>query len=168
MNISEQIDKINDILDDYETVNSIVSPKVSHNLEHIENFINMSYKQLQALGAEECAEGAYLLSQYAFFVQREQNKQIAINNWAQSKLNECLSGEIMNMDSFIKYEVKIAEIVKTNNVAAKLMKITVHATSVVDRLNFLSSNIKHMSDMLLNLHRAKKYKNAGEYNDQRQ
>ena len=168
MNTSEQIDKINDILDDYESTHSIVSPEVSHNLEHIERFINMPHKQTQALAAEECAEGAYLLSQYSFFVQKEQNKHIALNNWATAKLNELLCKEVMNMDSFIKHEVKMAALIKENHVAEKLSKIMRHAESITNRLNFLSSNIKHMSDMLMNVQRAKRYKTSGENHDYRQ
>lgn len=167
MNISEQIDKINDILDDYETAHGIVSPDASHNLEHIERFINMPYKQTQALTPEECAEGAYLLSQYSYFVQKEQNKQLALNNWAISKLDELLCKDIMQMSTFIKHEVKMSALIKENHVAEKLSKIMRHADSIVNRLNFLSSNIKHMSDMLVNIGRAKRYKASGENNDYR-
>ena len=167
MNTSEQIDKINDILDDYETIHSIVSPDVSHNLEHIERFINMPYKQIQSLAPEECAEGGYLLSQYSFFVQKEQNKQIALNNWATAKLNDILCNDIINFAGIAKHEIKVAALIKENHVAEKLSKIMRHAESITNRLNFLSSNIKHMSDMLINIQRAKRYKMSGENNDYR-
>ncbi len=167
MNTSEQIDKINEILDDYESTHSIVTPEVSHNLEHIEHFINMPYKHTKALTAEECAEGGYLLSQYSFFVQKEQNKHIALNNWATAKLNDLLCNDIVNFAGIAKHEVKIATLAKENHVAEKLSKIMRHAESITNRLNFLSSNIKHMSDMLINIQRAKKYKMSGEQNDLR-
>lgn len=167
MNTSEQIDRINEILDEYEATHGIVSPDASHNLEHIERFINMPYKQTQALTPEECAEGAYLLSQYSYFVQKEQNKQIALNNWAIAKLNDMLCNEIVNFAGIAKHEVKVASLIKENHVAEKLSKIIRHSESIMNRLNFLSSNIKHMSDMLINIQRAKRYKASGEAHDNR-
>lgn len=125
-----------------------------------EKYLNLSPDQLSKLSAEECGEGAYLLSQYSEYIQREINKQTAILDWADHYINKLVYPKLNDYgDGFVKFEYKIACAIKENPLAKELSEIKVKASTHLTSLRELPYKIEKRADRLaaLQVTRRKKY-----------
>ena len=71
-------------LDEYEL--SIGLPVFVENMENkeVHEYLQMSRQQMEKLSLQDCAQGAIILSGYAFYLQRCYNREISRINWADS------------------------------------------------------------------------------------
>ena len=94
------------------------------------------------------------MAQYAFFLQRTLNREIARHNWAEENIKETIADEINNYKGYGFLE-KSLQAIKHNDKATSLSKIKKYAQQRIDRLSYLGNSIKNLSDIMLSVQRTK-------------
>lgn len=156
----EEINEWDRILDEYE--NSIGLNKYTSDIlpeTELSQYLSMSRDTLEKLTIEDCGQIAYRLGQFAFHIQRTLNREIARLNWAEETIKETIADDINNYKGY-GYIEKSAQAIKHNEKAQAINKIKKYAKQRSDRLTYLASSIKNLSDILISIQRAKGYKNG--------
>lgn len=133
-----------------------VTVKEFKHIEEVEDYLQMNRDQFEALDANGCASIAYVLEQYALYIQRAQNREIARVNWARSYIKEVIANELNDYKAY-GYEEKSVMAIKGNDFASKLDKIARYAQQRVDRLQFIAASVKNLANILLATMRSKQY-----------
>jgi len=159
MNVKTSKDELkywDDILDEYE--NSIglgiYSDIHSFTEDELNLYFTMNRDAIEKLTPEDCAQISYRLAQYAFFLQRTLNREIARHNWAEENIKEIIADEINNYKGYGFME-KSLQAIKHNDKATSLNKIKKYAQQRMDRLSYLANSVKNLSDILLSVQRTK-------------
>ena len=159
MNVKTSKDELkywDDILDEYE--NSIglgiYSDIHSFTEDELNLYFTMNRDAIEKLTPEDCAQISYRLAQYAFFLQRTLNREIARHNWAEENIKETIADEINNYKGYGFME-KSLQAIKHNDKATSLNKIKKYAQQRMDRLSYLANSVKNLSDILLSVQRTK-------------
>ena len=95
-----------------------------------------------------------MYSQYAFFIQRTLNREIARYNWSDESIKEVIADELNNYKGY-GYIEKSLQAIKHNEKANGLNRIKKYAKQRIDRLSYISNNIKNLSDILLAVQKTK-------------
>ena len=152
----EQLEQWDKVLDEYEK--SIALGKYDEANKFAEDELNeyftMNRDVVEKLTPEDCAQISYRLAQYAFFIQRTLNREIARHNWAEETIKDTIADEINNYKGYGFLE-KSLQAIKNNDSANRLNKIKKYAQQRVDRLNYLANSIKNLSDIILSVQRTK-------------
>lgn len=152
---SEQVNYWDNILDEYEQ--GLGLPKYSTNSfseSELNDYLTMDRSSIEKLSPEDCAQISYRLGQFAFYVQRTANREMARLNWAEETTKEVIADELNTYKGY-GYVEKAAQAIKHNERAASLNKIKKYAKQRSDRLYFLAASIKNLSDILLSIQRTK-------------
>lgn len=157
---SDQISYWDKVLDEYEqsiglpiyTADTL--PEAELNL-----YLTMDRQQLEKLSPEDCAQISYRLGQFSFHIQRTINRENARYNWADETLKETIADEINNYKGY-GYLEKSMQATKHNDKANSLNKIKKYAKQRSDRLTYIATSIKNLSDILLSIQKIK-VKNNG-------
>jgi hypothetical protein len=143
------------ILDEYESKISL--PTYTTDAlpsEELNHYLSMSRNEIEQLAPEDCAQISFRLGQYSFHIQRSLNRELARYNWAEETIKEIIADEINNYKGY-GYVEKYYQAVKHNDRAQALSSIKKYAKQRSDRLGYLSSGIKNLSDILLNVQKIK-------------
>ena len=160
MNTKEQVNEWDKILDEYEKSIGLGTYRPdSFSEEELNSYFQMSRDELEKTTPEVCGEIAYRLGQFAFHVQRSINRELSRLNWADESIKETIAEEINNYKGY-GYIEKASQAIKNNEKASALNKIKKYAKQRSDRLQYLANSIKHLSDIMLSIQRAK-VKNNG-------
>lgn len=145
-----------DILDEYESSIGLGKYSDIHNFteEELSLYFTMNRDSVEKLTPEDCAQISYRLAQYAFFIQRTLNREIARHNWAEESIKETIADEINNYKGYGFVEKSI-QAIKHNDKATTLNKIKRYAQQRMDRLSYLANSIKNLSDIMLSVQRTK-------------
>jgi hypothetical protein len=156
MNTKEQVEEWDRVLDEYEKSIGIGKYTDVHGFtnEEINGYFTMSRDTIEKLMPEDCAQIALRLSQYALFLQRTLNREIARYNWAEESIKETIADEINNYKGYGFIE-KSLQAIKHNDKASGLNKIKKYAKQRMDRLSYIANNIKNLSDILLAVQKTK-------------
>lgn len=156
MNTKEQVEQWDKVLDEYESSIGLGKYSDVHNFTEAElnNYFTMSRDMVEKLTPEDCAQISYRLAQYAFFIQRTLNREIARHNWAEESIKESIADEINNYKGYGFLE-KSLQAIKHNDKATSLNKIKKYAQQRMDRLSYLANSIKNLSDIILAVQRTK-------------
>lgn len=152
---SDQLNYWDKILDEYET--GLGLPQYSPNIfsqDELNQYLSMNRDSIEKLSPEDCAQISYRLAQFAFHVQRTLNRELARHNWADETIKETIADEINNYKGY-GYIEKSAQAIKHNDKAVSLNKIKKYAKQRSDRLYFVASSIKNLSDILLSIQKMK-------------
>lgn len=152
----EELQHWDKILDEYETTLQI---PIYHSdggvpSDEINLYLTMNRDAIEKLNPEDCAQIAYRLSQFAFHIQRNLNREIARYNWAEESIKEVISDEINNYKGY-GYVEKSMQAIKHNDKANSINQIKKYAKQRIDRLSYLANNIKNLSDVILAVQKAK-------------
>lgn len=151
----EELEKWDNILDEYET--SIGIPKYANNSmssDELNMYLQMDRTQIEKLSPEDCAQIALRLSQFAFHTQRTLNREIARFNWAEETIKDVIADELNSYKGYGFVEKSI-QAIKHNDKANSLNAIKKYAKQRIDRLSYISGNIKNLSDVLLLIQKTK-------------
>lgn len=110
--------------------------------------MNMTSDILDKMNSEELRKLGYHLSILGFNIQRTVNRSHAIKNWANRLIETLIGNKYHEYDVMIKYEVKRAMIVRNDEYGVALQEIFDKHCMVCDDMDYLSSNIKLISDMI--------------------
>ena len=155
MTTKEQMDVVNNALDEYESTIGLPSLKSPCEKQELETYFSMNRDQIEKLSAEDCGQIAYRLSQFAFYIQRLHNREQARLTWANNKLSDSISSEINSFDKYMKHEMKVSLLKKTNENVKAVADIASYAEQRIQRLNFVASSIKSLADVLIYNKRSK-------------
>lgn len=156
MNVDELLNKAQQILDDYEKYSGLPTFEVFDTKE-IDAYFKLNISQLNKLSALECANISYVLAEYSFYLQRIYNRESAKNKWGNTKLSELICDKLNSYDKYTKHDYKVALIAKENEVVKQINSVINYTNQTMERLNFLSNSVKHMSDIMSNIQKAKSY-----------
>jgi len=152
---SDQVNYWDKILDEYET--SIGLPTYSPQFlpeSELNQYLTMDRNSVEKLTPEDCVQISYRLAQFAFHVQRTINRENARYNWADETLKESIADDINNYKGY-GYLEKSSQAIKHNDKASSLNKIKKYAKQRSDRLSYIASSIKNLSDILLSIQKTK-------------
>lgn len=121
----------------------------------IDYALSLTYNQLEKLTPEQCAHYAYVLSEYALYIQKLNNRESAKYKSINHEIGKLVAPKLSQYE-YISHEMKVHLIAKENTVVEGLFKRLNLQEQKLERLSFVSSHIKHLSDALNNVHRAKK------------
>lgn len=151
----EELQYWDKILDEYEA--SIGLSEYSTNIiqnEEINRYTSMNRDEIEKLSPEDCAQISYRLSQFAFYIQRSLNREIARYNWSDENIKDVIADEINNYKGY-GYIEKSIQAIKHNEKASALNTIKKYAKQRGDRLQYLSNSIKNLSDIMLSIQKSK-------------
>lgn len=151
----ERLSTIDAILDEYEKSIGLPTHKVSVSEEELNKYLSMNRDEIDKMSPEDCAGISMRLSQVGFYIQRQQNREKSRQIWADAELTKIIAGENDHYDKYMRHDVKVATIIKDNSFATSLYDISRYASQRVQRLEFLSTSLKNLADVLLNIQRAK-------------
>ena len=152
----EQVEEWDRVLDEYENIIGL-APYIKltgFDDDELTVYFTMKRDSVEKLTPEDCAQIAYRLGQYAFFIQRTVNREIARHNWAEETIKETIANEINNYKGYGFVE-KSLQAIQNNDKATSLNKIKKYTKQRIDRLSYLSNNIKNLSDILLSIQKTK-------------
>ena len=113
----------------------------------------MSRNQIEKLTPDQCSEAALLLGSLSFHIQRSYNREVARINWADKTLKTCIAGREQAYKG--SWESQFNQAVKEDTYANKISSIKRYAQQRADRITYLSSSIKNISDIFLNVQKSK-------------
>jgi hypothetical protein len=152
----EQLEQWDKVLDEYESFIGLGRYNEAHGFTdgELNKYFTMSRDVIEKLTPEDCAQISYRLAQYAFFLQRTLNREIARHNWAEETIKETIADEINNYKGYGFLE-KSLQAIKHNDKATNLNKIKKYAQQRMDRLSYLANSVKNLSDVILSVQRTK-------------
>lgn len=152
---SDQVSYWDKVLDEYEA--SIGLPAYSSQLlqeQELNSYLSMNRDELEKLSPEDCAQISYRLAQFSFHLQRTVNRENARYNWAEETLKETIADDINNYKGY-GYLEKSSQAIKHNDKANSLNKIKKYAKQRSDRLTYLATSTKNLSDIILAIQKTK-------------
>ena len=151
---SDRLAEIDSVLDSYEQSSGLPRhTEAFHDNTAVKEYMTMPRTHMEKLTLEQCAEAALLLGGFSFHVQRLYNREIARVNWANSSLKALVAGRESQYSG--SWESQYNQAIKEDGYTSKMRRIMVYAQQRADRLTYLSNSIKNMSDLFINLQRAK-------------
>jgi hypothetical protein len=152
----KQVEEWDKVLDEYESSIGLGKYADTHGFldSELNGYFTMSRDDIEKLTPEDCAQIAMRLSQYAFFIQRTLNREIARHNWSDESIKEVIADELNNYKGY-GYIEKSLQAIKHNDKASGLNKIKKYAKQRIDRMSYLANNIKNLSDILLSVQKTK-------------
>lgn len=144
------------ILDEYEQGLSLPSYTIGCSVPETEinSYLSMNRDEIEKLTPEDCAQISYRLSQFAFYIQRSLNREIARYNWSEDSTKEVIADEVNNYKGYGFVE-KSLQAIKHNDKASSLNQIKKYAKQRTDRLSYLANSIKNLSDIMLSIQKTK-------------
>ena len=142
--------------------------RLRHFLQGIDNYIsckNLSTTQFRAdfalveafplekierLTQDECFNYAYMLYQFADHVASERASCETTARWCENSLHSIISSEMDDMAHVIaKHEIKVANILRTNDLARKINEWKLTAEGRLEPLKSREYNVRRKADILI-------------------
>lgn len=117
MNASERLNEFTQGIQNYINGKNLGPPKFTEEYVLPEMY---SDENLVRLTQDECFNSAYMLYQYADYISSEKATQEVVFNWCEKNLNTIISTEIEDMPQFTKYDIKVAHVLRSNDLAQKI------------------------------------------------
>ena len=147
--------RVMEVLNEYESSLKLPDHKSPGEEAELEEFFTWDRDIIEGLSVEQCGSAAYRLNQYAFYIQREFNRETSRIRWAKAQLNLAVSDNLGTYSNLYNHEAKIVAATKENLYATALADIIRYAEQRVDRLTYLSNGIRNLADNMLSIQRAK-------------
>jgi len=150
----EQMKILDSALDEYESrIGLPLFVEDSTDETEVQKYLSMSREQMERLNLQDCAQAAILLGSFSFHIQRCHNRESARVKWADNRLKALVSGKEQQYKG--SWDSQFNQAVKDDDFARGLLKLKNYAQQRADRLTYLSTSVKNISDLFVNLQRAK-------------
>ena len=103
---------------------------------------------INCLTQQECFDYAFMLYQYADHVGQERAEQQNVSRWCEGSLNSILAQEF-DSELIAKHEIKVANVLRTNELAAKIDEWKQNADSKLAILSNREYNLRRKADILI-------------------
>jgi hypothetical protein len=117
LNASERLKEFTQGIQNYIDCKNLGPPKFT--AEHVLPEMYTT-ENLEKLTQDECFNGAFMLHQYADYISSEKASQEVVIKWCEKALNTIISTETEDMSQYTKYEMKVAHVLKTHDLAKKI------------------------------------------------
>ena len=151
----ERLEYVDKALDEYEKSCGLPMIKSPGTEDELNTYLTMNRDEMEKLTPENCAEISARLAQFAFYLQRLHNREKARHIWAHQELTSMIAKEVANYDKYMKFDIKVASIIKENSYASSLQKIITYAEQRTQRLELMALSMKNLSDSISNVRQAK-------------
>jgi len=148
LSTEDHLKKVQDLLNEYENHLGIKNLLIDQ--DEVASIIGMKRSYLSKLSKTDCGECAFMLSQYALFLQKELNKETAVLEWVETNLNH-VTGKYMGQQGGATLDERRSAVITENSYARDLFKLRNRVRLKTNSLNFLSQKIQYMSNVLLNI-----------------
>jgi uncharacterized protein YjeT (DUF2065 family) len=148
--VEERLGAVEAALDDFEDGLGLPRGQPVASQSAVRELLEATPEQLRSMGAIELGEGAVLLEQFAFHVQRAVNRQQARARRCEEGIKKALSGSIHRQQASSAEERKMMAIAN-NSVAERLHAAMVDAQLRIDRLAYLAQRANDMSRAIMAL-----------------
>jgi hypothetical protein len=149
--IDNQLGRIDKLLDEYER--NLGLPDKSKYEDSAAQYFNMTRTQLEALSAEDCAHGSYILSNLALHIQRTLNRETSRCNWIHRNIKFLVADKASQYRG--SWEQQETQALKDDSVGKKLFILLTENTTRIDRLNYIATNVRQLAEALTNIQKAK-------------
>lgn len=156
---TERMEVVVKALDDYEKKSGLPEPTNPGTEEELQGYFCMTRDEIEALSPGDCVNIAYRLGQYALYLQRLYNRETARHNWAKTTMQEVIAKDLEGHSKWTKHETKVALICAENEFVHKVNEIVKYSQQRIDRLFFLSNNVKYLAEVMISNQRAKMAEN---------
>lgn len=154
MTINQKLIEFEKSLDDYNKGYSL--DKITINPE-VENVLDLKLSIIKVLPKDECYANAFILSEFALFLQKEFNRQSAKMKWLEQNLNNVIARESNNYgDKFTKHEMRKALVIANDEYAKVLGEHMLITSAQLESLNFLATRVNSMAEILTDFARSKR------------
>lgn len=143
----EEMLQRDNILDEYENGIGIAKFQRPGEAEELERLIIMNRNELEGMDSASCGYIAYRLAQFAFHIQRAQNREVARISWAENEIELTIATELQSYNGY-GYKEKASQAIKGNSHASILNKIKVYAQQRADRLSYQATGLKNLADIM--------------------
>jgi len=152
----EPLDRMNNLdssLNEYEL--SLGLPKYVERAlsEEVTDYLSMSRERMEKLSIEDSAEIAVMLGSLSFHIQRAYNREIARTSWASAHLKDKVCGRETQYGG--SWDSQFIQAANGDDYTKKVLALKNYAQQRADRLHFLATSLKSVSDLYINLQRAK-------------
>jgi hypothetical protein len=151
--LNEKIKKVDAFLVKYAEERCIFENK-RLNIEEVKGYLQMDRNELRALSAEDCGEISFIICQLALEIQREVNKQNAMEKWADAQINKTIADTISNYKIY-NYEGQRQAAIKDNEYARKCLEVKTNASIRVVDLESMAYQVKNLGSILLDIRHTK-------------
>ena len=141
----ERLEKRQEILNEYEKTTGLPLHKPPGDISEYEEYFCMDRKQIETLSGERATSIAIRLAQFALYLTRSINRERSNMMWAEGELNKIIASQVGQYDPYMKHDLKIAAICKSNEGANELQKIVKYAQERTVRLEGMAESIKNLS-----------------------
>lgn len=157
--IEESLEKLDEILETY-LKQSVGLPVVrSDVLQESDYYINLTRSQIENLGPEDCASGAYLLHCLSFHIQKTLNREIGIRDWSKLKIKRLVADKAHNYPG--SWDRQELQALMESDVGRKLHQVFIECELRIDNLSYMANSINNIANSLSNIQRAKMGKKDG-------
>lgn len=150
-----RMQKLEKMLDEYEGRIGL-SQFQEQGEDSVKEYLSMTRAQMEKLSPIDCAEIAIALGGFSFYLQRCFNRENARVDWASSVLKQIVSGKEQQFRG--SWESQFSQAVSNDGYASKILKLKNYAQQRANRITYLASSCKHMSELYKNLQLAKAMK----------
>ncbi len=149
----ERLEELDSVLDEYEKGIGLSGYQDSVVDDDVRKYLGLNREQMERLDVEDCAQAAVLLGSFSFHLQRSYNRENTRISWADGVLKKtAYSSEGRYSGS---WDSQFYQAINDNTYTKKVLEIKNYAQQRADRIHFLATSVKNMSDLYVNLQRAK-------------
>lgn len=150
--VQKKHEKFQELLNKH--LDSLVLSKINQP-QDIELYLNLNRDQLAKLSDTECGEIAYIIGQYAFFIQKEENQLAAQLNWIKTYLNQLVLPVVGNYKGY-SLDERRAQAERDNEAAQSLIQLQKLLQGKLDASKYLSQRIEFLAKVLIGLQNSKR------------
>tara|TARA_R110000803_G_scaffold169444_1_gene232455 strand:+ start:311 stop:778 length:468 start_codon:yes stop_codon:yes gene_type:complete len=148
------MDRVMKALDDYEESAGLHAHIPPGEETELQEYFVLDRRSIEAMLPKEAASASVRLSAFAFYLQREVNREDTRVSWCTDQLDDVIAKELGQYDKYMKHEMKVSLIAQNNVYAGKVLRLKRYAEKRAQRLSFLASNTKHLSEAFQAVQRA--------------
>jgi hypothetical protein len=123
--------------------------KAPGNVEEYEQYFTFDRQKLRAITVEDCSIISLRLTQYAFYVQRSENRIKSNIKAIKSEINRVIASTAHTYPG--QWEHQASQAIQNNEYAAALSKKLIDFEQKLDRFYNIASSIKLLADQYKNL-----------------
>ena len=123
--------------------------KVVDNFSDIEQLFNLSRDQLESIDEESALNYSARLTQYALFIQQQENREKAKFSWAENQIALIAGKHWDDFDKFLPKDIKIAKISCENPSVVKLSLLREKSQNRINEIFGISQLIRYYSNIFV-------------------
>lgn len=147
--IIKEIDKYDNILDQFEQHNGIPPKIILEATKEIQEYLNMPIDILSKLTPEKCSYISCRLSQFAYHLQKLYNIEKARKTLITSELKRLCIKEMENYTG--SWEQKEIKVINENSAVKHVYDTNIKIQQRIDRINYLATQVNTLADRYMSI-----------------